>query len=123
MGFVKVRGKVGMKYGVSRLLRCGWLLCLLVISVLLVQAQEASLSNAENTPASRELRLKVFEQVWRAINENYYDRNFHGLDWLGQRQQYRPQVESARDNAEFYRLLRSMIGKLGDAHTRIYSPE
>ena len=112
-----------MRSGVLQCLRFCWLLFLLITPVLLVQAQQASVPNTENTPASREMRLKVFEQVWRAVNENYYDRDFHGLDWLGQRQQYRPQVEAARDNAEFYRLLRGMIGKLGDAHTRIYSPE
>lgn len=95
----------------------------LCLAALAAQAQEASLANSENAPAARELRLKVFDQVWRSINENYYDRNFHGLDWLTQRQVYRPQAEAARDNAELYRVLRNMIGKLGDAHTRVYSPE
>lgn len=88
-----------------------------------VHAQQASLPGPESAPLSREMRLRVFDQVWRAINENYYDRNFNGLDWLGQRQQFRPQAETARDNGEFYRVLRGMLGKLGDAHTRIYSPE
>ncbi|MBI1763897.1 MAG: hypothetical protein HYR56_20930 [Acidobacteria bacterium] len=113
-----------MKFGGLQLWRASFLLlCLFLAPVLAVRAQEASLPNAENTPAARDMRLKVFDQVWRAINESYYDRNFHGLDWLGQRQQYRPQVEAARDNAEFYRVLRGMIGKLGDAHTRVYAPE
>jgi carboxyl-terminal processing protease len=40
-----------------------------------------------------------------------------------QREIFRPQAEAARSNAELYRVLRQMIGKLGDAHTRIYSPE
>jgi carboxyl-terminal processing protease len=99
-------------------------LCLvLCLAAVAARAQEASFSNTDNAPASRELRLKVFDQVWRAINENYYDRNFHGLDWLTQRQIYRPQAEAARDSAELYRILRGMIGKLGDAHTRVYSPD
>jgi carboxyl-terminal processing protease len=96
------------------------LLCLLGFAA---HAQEASLSSAENSPSTRETRLKVFEQVWRSINDNYYDRNFHGLDWPGQRQLYRQQAETARDSAELYRVLRSMVGKLGDAHTRVYAPE
>jgi carboxyl-terminal processing protease len=99
-------------------------LCLLwALLTGVAQAQVASLPGPENAPLSREMRLKVFDQVWRAVNENYYDRNFNGLDWLAQRQQFRPQAETARDNGEFYRVLRGMIGKLGDAHTRIYSPE
>lgn len=107
-----------------KLLRSLTHLCLLLcLAAVAARAQEASLSNAENAPPSRETRLKVFEQVWRSINENYYDRSFHGLDWLTQRQVYRSQAEAARDSAELYRVLRGMIGKLGDAHTRVYSPE
>jgi carboxyl-terminal processing protease len=71
----------------------------------------------------REERIKLFDQVWRSINENYYDRNFNGIDWKLQRDIYRLQAESAVSNEELYRVLRLMIGKLGDAHTRIYAPE
>src|SRR5437868_10475644 len=107
-----------------KLLRLLFHLCLILcLAAVAAQAQEASFSNTDNPPASRELRLRVFDQVWRSINENYYDRNFHGIDWLTQRQIYRPQAESARDSAELYRVLRGMLGKLGDAHTRVYSPE
>ena len=87
------------------------------------RAQQASLAHATENTTSRELRLKVFDQVWRSINENYYDRNFHGLDWIAQRNTFRPLAEQATSNAEFYRALRGMIGKLGDAHTRIYAPD
>lgn len=75
------------------------------------------------TQPAREDRIRLFDQVWRAVNDNYYDRNFHGLDWRQQREIFRPQAEAAPNNAELYRVLRQMIGKLGDAHTRIYSPE
>ncbi|MEO6727131.1 MAG: S41 family peptidase [Blastocatellia bacterium] len=72
---------------------------------------------------AREERVRVFEQVWRAINDNYYDKSFRGVDWRQQRELFRSQIELATSGAEFYRVLRQMIGKLGDAHTRIYSPE
>ena len=85
----------------------------------MARAQQASISNAETNAPSREVRLKVFDQVWRSINENYYDRNFHGLDWIAQRNTFRPLVEQAVSNAEFYRAMRAMVGKRGDAHTRI----
>jgi carboxyl-terminal processing protease len=71
----------------------------------------------------RDDRIKVFEQVWRAIYDNYYDRRYRGIDWRLQHDIYRPQAEAARNGPELYRVLRQMIGKLGDAHTRIYSPE
>ncbi|HEY6401619.1 MAG TPA: hypothetical protein VI479_09440, partial [Blastocatellia bacterium] len=69
------------------------------------------------------MRVRVFEQVWKAINDNYYDKRFRGVDWPLQREIFRPQAENARNSAEFYRVLRQMIGKLGDAHTRVYMPE
>lgn len=73
--------------------------------------------------ATRETRLNVFDQVWRAIYDNYYDRSFRGLDWQLQRDIFRPQAETAASNAELYLVIRQMIGKLGDAHTRVYAPE
>jgi carboxyl-terminal processing protease len=82
-----------------------------------VRAQGAVAAN------SREDRLRVFDQVWRAIYDNYYDKRYRGVDWRSQREIFRPQAEAARNNAEFYRVLRQMIGKLGDAHTRVYAPE
>src|SRR5215475_14514161 len=80
-------------------------------------------AQADSVADTREDRLRVFDQVWRAIYDNYYDRRYRGVDWRLQREIFRPQAEAARNNAELYRVLRQMIGKLGDAHTRIYSPE
>jgi carboxyl-terminal processing protease len=82
-----------------------------------VRAQSPGAAN------SQENRLRVFDQVWRAINDNYYDKRYRGVDWRLQREVFRPQAEAARNSAELYRVLRQMIGKLGDAHTRIYAPE
>jgi carboxyl-terminal processing protease len=94
------------------------LLCLL-LSLFPLAANTQQLA----TTLIREDRIKIFDQVWRAINDNYYDRNFHGVDWRMQRDIFRQQAESSANSAELYQVLRHMIGKLGDAHTRIYSPE
>src|SRR5215813_7754248 len=80
-------------------------------------------AQANNVADTREDRLRVFDQVWRAIYDNYYDKRYRGVDWRVQREIFRPLAEAARNNAEFYRVLRQMIGKLGDAHTRVYAPE
>lgn len=99
-------------------LRCG-LLLLLLISLF------PPVSGTQELPfiLSREDRGRLFDQVWRAINDNYYDRNFNGVDWRVQRDVFRPQAEAATTSGDLYRVLRQMIGRLGDAHTRIYSPE
>jgi carboxyl-terminal processing protease len=88
-----------------------------------VQGQQASASLPTSTLAARSDRIKVFEQVWRAINDNYYDRRFKGVDWRQQREIYRPMAETARSSDELYKIMRQMIGALGDAHTRLYAPE
>ncbi|HKE03967.1 MAG TPA: S41 family peptidase [Blastocatellia bacterium] len=78
---------------------------------------------ASGVANTREDRLKVFDQVWRSIYDNYYDKRYGGVDWRLQREIFRPQAEASRNSAELYRVLRQMISKLGDAHTRIYAPE
>jgi carboxyl-terminal processing protease len=70
----------------------------------------------------RENQLAIFDDVWQTINERYYDRNFHGVDWQAQRAAFRDLAGAAQGSNDLYKVLRQMIGALGDAHTRIYSP-
>lgn len=98
------------------------LLCLSFAALLAISPRAAHTQQASNQ-IPREERIKIFDQVWRAIYDNYYDKNFRGVDWRQQKDFFRQQAESSATNAELYRVLRQMLGKLGDAHTRIYSPE
>jgi carboxyl-terminal processing protease len=68
-------------------------------------------------------RLIVFDDVWETIEERYYDRAFHGVDWQTKRTAFRAAAGRAANSQEFYELLRQMIASLRDAHTRIYSPD
>lgn len=76
----------------------------------------------ENAPKNSG-RIEIFEQVWSVINEKYYDANFHGVDWKTVRERYRPMIENAETEEEFYALLDKMAGELGDSHTRVFSPK
>ncbi|HMX25490.1 MAG TPA: S41 family peptidase [Blastocatellia bacterium] len=98
------------------------LLCFTFVALLALLPRAAHTQQTP-FPLPREERIKVFDQVWRAVYDNYYDKNFRGVDWRQQKEVFRSQAESAATNAELYRVLRQMLGKLGDAHTRIYSPE
>lgn len=73
--------------------------------------------------ATREGRLAVFDDVWSSINERYYDRQFNGLDWDAQRTAYRSLAAAANSTVEFYSVLRRMIARLNDSHTRVFAPE
>jgi carboxyl-terminal processing protease len=100
-------------------------------------ALSASLSAAANVPSSssrsqnaddpgKQLSLKtrqdVFEKVWKDINDHYYDRLFNGVDWNEVHTRYRPLVDGAKDDHEFYAVMSRMTGELHDAHTRFNSP-
>ncbi|HZE63572.1 MAG TPA: hypothetical protein VE056_06810, partial [Pyrinomonadaceae bacterium] len=67
--------------------------------------------------ATRAGRLAVFDDAWSTINERYYDRAFHGLDWDAQRVAFRKLAAEAGSGHELYALLRRMVGALNDPHT------
>ncbi|MBX3279882.1 MAG: hypothetical protein KF868_17915 [Acidobacteria bacterium] len=66
--------------------------------------------------------IDLFDRVWRAVEDRYYDPKLNGLDWSATRAEFRPLAEAASDESELYGVLRRMLGMLGDAHTRIFSP-
>ncbi|MBP8297575.1 MAG: hypothetical protein KAX84_15800 [Burkholderiales bacterium] len=66
-------------------------------------------------------RDAAFEQVWRIVNERFYDPGFNGVDWEAVRLRYLPQVERVQSDAAFYALLGRMAGELRDSHTRVYN--
>ena len=71
---------------------------------------------------SRHDRDEVFEDVWQTINEKYFDTAFNGVNWNAMRERYRPIVDAARDDDEFYASMKKMVGELHDAHTRFHTP-
>lgn len=80
-------------------------------------------SDAAVSTDTPEGRLSVFDDAWERINERYYDRKFHGLDWDTQRTTFRPLAEKAESSRELYTVLRRMIAPLNDPHTRVFAPE
>lgn len=114
--------------------RPGWaytstpaILLLLCISLLFpCHAFPVGSSSVDSHTAStetREGRLLVFDDVWETIRARYYDPSFHGIDWRHEREEFRPLAAAARSPAEFYAVLRRMVGLLRDAHTRVYAPD
>lgn len=93
-------------------------LVLLLVLILL----PAPLPGQDTTINARE-RLTLLDQVWRAVDERYYDRTFHGINWDEKLRETRPLIEQAQDRQTVYRILRRMVASIGDAHTRIYTPE
>jgi len=106
----------------------GALAALLLVSPLYPAAISVPSRAEANGPSvvstnTREGRLAVFDDVWSTINDRYYDKQFHGLDWEAQRANFRGLAATAGSGHELYLVLRRMIATLGDSHTRIYPPD
>jgi carboxyl-terminal processing protease len=80
-------------------------------------------SSAVRQHLSLRARREVFEKVWRDIRDHYYDSSFNGVNWIDVHTRYRPLIEVAKDDQQFYSLMSQMTGELHDAHTRFNSPE
>ena len=74
---------------------------------------------AKMTVRKEELFLEMFDQSWRALNESFYDANFHGADWKKVREKYRPLVKHVALKEDLYTLVSLMLGELNASHLGI----
>ena len=97
----------------------------LAVLLLLLAAHCSLLTAFAKTPttSTREQRLAVFNEVWNAIRERYYDARLRGVNWSAQREIYRNRAVNAANTGEFYHILKQMVGTLHDSHTRVFAPE
>lgn len=68
-------------------------------------------------------REQIFDQVWTLVRDNYVYADYGGLDWNAVREEFAPRVAAAATTADFYGMLREMILRLGDEHSRFESPQ
>jgi len=66
--------------------------------------------------------LNTFENVWKKVNKTYYDSTFGGLNWKDAHDRYLPQITSAENDKEFYRLVNKMLWELKVSHNNIVPP-
>jgi carboxyl-terminal processing protease len=75
---------------------------------------------AEHDRATRD--LAVFEEVWRTVQEQFYDPTFHGLNWTAVGERYRPLAAAATSVAERSLVINRMLSELAASHTGHYTP-
>ncbi len=68
-------------------------------------------------------REQIFEEAWSALNENFYDPDFHGRDWSALKAKYKPWVLSASTSQDFRYMFNLMLGQLNASHMGIYGPD
>ncbi len=64
----------------------------------------------------------VFNQAWEFLNDNFYDPEFHGVDWSAVHASYAPRIAGAKTPDEMRRVLSLMIGELNASHMGIGAP-
>lgn len=81
-------------------------------------ALEAFRKGLPDTPGRRWafLRYETFNEVWRTVNESYFDPKFGGVSWLGMREKYREFLPSVANNGQLNALLQQMLGELHCTH-------
>jgi C-terminal peptidase prc len=75
-----------------------------------------------NPEISRDLQLKVFNDVVSVIDEVYVYSDYNGNDWSAIAAKYRGKIESGLSTENFYSEMQSMITELGDEHSSFQSP-
>ncbi|HEU4596902.1 MAG TPA: S41 family peptidase [Pyrinomonadaceae bacterium] len=99
-----------------------WCVLVCLLAPLPAVARRVSGDEVSVSTATREGRLRVFEEVWEQVRVRYYDPSLHGVDWGALGETFRPLAAGARDQTEFYSVLRRMLGHLRDPHTRVFAP-
>lgn len=99
-----------------------WCVLVCLLAPLPAVARRVPGDEVSVSTATREGRLRVFEEVWEQVRVRYYDPSLHGVDWGALGETFRPLAAGARDQTEFYSVLRRMLGHLRDPHTRVFAP-
>lgn len=59
----------------------------------------------------------VFDEAWQVMNDTYYDKAFHGVDWSATGAKYRALVPHVSTREDLNYLVQQMLGELNSSHT------
>ena len=59
---------------------------------------------------------QMFYETWAGIEENFYDGNFHGVDWANVKSRYAAYLPHLNNRADLRVLLNDMLGELNSSH-------
>ena len=90
------------------------LFCLFFISAAAVSVTTAAQSSLPSTASAASLAL--FDEVWKTINDTFYDPSFGGLDWTGIRTELRPKAAAASSPDAARAVVNEMLGRLKRSH-------
>ncbi len=59
---------------------------------------------------------QMFEEAWAQMEENFYDENFHGVNWTKTKTYYAQFIAHLNNRADLRILLNDMLGELNSSH-------
>lgn len=66
---------------------------------------------------------QIFNEAWKAINDGFYDPNFHGQDWSKLRKKYESLALNASTRDDFQTMFNWMLGQINASHMGLYRVE
>jgi len=85
----------------------------------------ADIATAQSQPLSFHVELnidknaereQVFNEAWWALQDGFYDSDFHGIDWRAMYHKYKEFAVNARTTPDFISIISMMIGELNASH-------
>jgi len=65
-------------------------------------------------------REQVLNEAWWALNDRFYDSNFHGVDWRSMYHKYKDLALCMRTRRGFHSVISMMLGELNASHLGIW---
>lgn len=65
----------------------------------------------------------IFQDLWRSIDQQFFDPSHLGVDWAGLGAVYAGQVRRVTDDSTFLALMRQLLTTLPTSHLRLQPPE
>ncbi|GGI28107.1 S41 family peptidase [Pedobacter mendelii] len=59
---------------------------------------------------------QMFYETWVGLDENFYDENFHGVDWEKMKNRYAAYLPYVNNRSDLRILLNDMLGELNSSH-------
>ncbi len=70
-----------------------------------------------------ERQLRVFEDLWKTVETNYYYPDFNGVNWTEVRAQAQARIQQGMTDAAFYDYVGQIVFDLNDNHSSYLSPQ
>ncbi len=64
---------------------------------------------------------QMFFETWANLGENYYDDNYHGVDWNKMKERYSSYLPFIKTRSNLRTVLNDMLGELNSSHLGFYS--